>query len=144
MNDAPRVRVSGAATRRALGVRAGEVVAGGAAHDEVHLEAAQGLRARRASRGRAPVRARLRVLLDPAPRPLFRLRGASSLRFTSVRGLQLHVLAVLSSVDDGSDDRAASLALVVSPRRDDGARLRRMEVDATRIRRAGKKHAIER
>ncbi|KAH8053756.1 hypothetical protein JL722_9232 [Aureococcus anophagefferens] len=51
------------------------------------------------------------VCSDPAPRPLFRLRGASALRFTSVRGLQLHVLAVLSSVDDGSDDRAASLAL---------------------------------
>ncbi|KAK7242484.1 calmodulin regulated spectrin-associated protein [Aureococcus anophagefferens] len=84
------------------------------------------------------------VCFDPAPRPLFRLRGASALRFTSVRGLQLHVLAVLSSVDDGSDDRTASLALVVSPRRDDGARLRRMEVDATRIRRAEKKRAIER
>jgi hypothetical protein len=54
------------------------------------------------------------------------------------------LLAVLSAVDDGSDDRAASLALVVSPRRDDGARLRRMEVDATRIRRAEKKRAIER
>ena len=89
----------------------------------------------------APLRS---VCFDPRPRPLFRLKGASALRFTSVRGLQLHVLAVLSSVDDGDDERHVSLALVVSARRRDAARLRRIERDATQIRRAEKKRAIER
>ena len=41
------------------------------------------------------------VCFDPEPRPLFRLRGASALRFTSVRGLQLHILAVLSCFSVG-------------------------------------------
>lgn len=100
------------------------------------------------------------ICYDPTPRPLFKLRGASALRFTSVRGLQLHILAVLSSIEESrpaagkracavcpgqKSSRAGDtvrLVLVVSSKRRDETRLQRIDRDISRLRRTEKKRAI--
>ncbi|KAJ8602368.1 hypothetical protein CTAYLR_004207 [Chrysophaeum taylorii] len=82
------------------------------------------------------------VCYDPTPRPLFKLRGASALRFNSVRGLQLHALAILSSVEETRGVTTVRLALLVSSRRRDAARIELIERTVSRIRRSEKKRAI--
>lgn len=83
------------------------------------------------------------VCYDPTPRPLFKLDGASALRFASVRGLQLHVLAVLSSVEDSHhSSENVRLALLVSSNRQDRSRLQLIERDLSRLRKTEKKRAI--
>lgn len=81
------------------------------------------------------------VCYDPTPRPLFKLTGASALRFTSVRGLQLHVIAVLASLGDAAGVR---LALLVARSRRDSHVLDRVARDVARLRRSEKLRAIAR
>ena len=86
----------------------------------------------------APLRS---VCFDPRPRPALAQRTPAALHFTSAKALQLHVLALLTAE---TDDRRATLGVVVSGARRDASRLALLERDAAAIRRAEKKRAIER
>ena len=86
----------------------------------------------------APLRS---VCFDPRPRPALAQRTPAALHFTSSKALQLHVLALLTAE---TDDRRATLGVVVSGARRDASRLALLERDAAAIRRAEKKRAIER
>ena len=86
----------------------------------------------------APLRS---VCFDPRPRPALAQRTPAALHFTSSKALQLHVLALLTA---DTDDRRATLGVVVSGARRDASRLALLERDAAAIRRAEKKRAIER
>ena len=86
----------------------------------------------------APLRS---VCFDPRPRPALAQRTPVALHFTSAKALQLHVLALLTAE---TDDRRATLGVVVSGARRDASRLALLERDAAAIRRAEKKRAIER
>ena len=86
----------------------------------------------------APIRS---VCFDPRARPSLAQRTPAVLKFTSATALQLHVLALLT---EATDDRRASLGVVVSGARRDASRLALLERDAQAIRRAEKKRAIER
>ncbi|KAJ1453893.1 hypothetical protein M885DRAFT_255421 [Pelagophyceae sp. CCMP2097] len=79
------------------------------------------------------------LCFDARSRPLLRLRGASALKFTSVRGLQLHVLAVLASAPGRTPHEPVRLGLLIST---SGTIPERLDRAVSRCRRAEKKRMI--
>uniref|UniRef100_A0A7S3K3P9 CKK domain-containing protein n=1 Tax=Aureoumbra lagunensis TaxID=44058 RepID=A0A7S3K3P9_9STRA len=80
------------------------------------------------------------LLFDPTERPHCRLEGASILRFSSIRALQLHLLALTDG--EGKRPNVASIALVIDSHRSDKHRIERMQHDIAKLRKQVKKQAI--